>query len=449
MSDRLDEAIRTMVAELVGASPPPAPAASIADRLARRRTAPGWSLPVRPALVAALALVVGAAGVLLGRYVFPDAPVSDGADRQVVAGTPAPKPRFSTADLGTEIPLLPVSPAIRPDVGPDAVGDVIAVGRIGAEDIEVFTWGIASDGITGACTHVVGGGSRGTACSSDMRAPSGHTPYAFPYRGSDGPTSTVVTWRVPEQTSVVGLEVGDLRLWQRPVGGVAAFLVDGDAAAVAHARAWSVDGALVAQIGFSVGDPSAPTGDLGFVEGALPDGRAYLVSGLAPSGETVTGVFAGVMIDLETGETLVVGIANFFGGRSDEPEPWWDDGATLVIPTGEGSIRIAVYPVVLDRLGPDGRDILAQAVRGSVVSDLPVLALEAPLRFADDDEIPLQMEVQYETFAVRRGCDPQRGVVCSRDGLVQAIPLSLLVAPAPRDPPPTIWIESTGWPSDD
>jgi hypothetical protein len=242
MSDRLDEAIRTMVVELVEAAPAPPPAASVLERTRLGRTA---RRRLHPVIVALLVLMVGTGGVLLGRYVFPSAS-PDGVGR-IVAGEPAPEPEFSTADLGTEVPLLPSSGAVEPEVGPDAVGDVVAVGRVAGSDLEVFAWRIEAGGIEGGCTQVVGAGTRETTCSAGRSEPTLQVPYAFPYRA----VSTVVTWRVPEGTSVAALEVEGLSLWQRPVGGVAAFVVDRAAFDVAFLGAWGAHGEDLGRIAFS------------------------------------------------------------------------------------------------------------------------------------------------------------------------------------------------------
>ena len=286
---------------------------------------------------------------------------------------------------------------------------------------------------------------RGTECRAGRAEPGVSIPYTFPHRPTeDAATGTVVVWRVPQGTSAASLDVGGLQLrglllWQRPVGGVAAFVVDRPSFDLAFLNAWAVDGASIGRIGFNSG---ATVIDFpGTVEGVLPDGRAYRVSGLQQGGERVTGIAAGVVIDFETGESPAIGIVNYFGGPSSSAEPFWS-GDTLVVPAGDRSIRIAVYDDMLERLGPEGRDLLAGSVRGYSVGELPVLELSPPLRFAADHELPLAMEVEYQTFVIRRGCEPRLGAVCSEDGLVQAIPLRSLVSGVPRLPPNTIQIES-------
>lgn len=175
------------------------------------------------------------------------------------------------------------------------------------------------------------------------------------------------------------------------------------------------------------------------VEGALPDGRAYVVSGLDRE-EQVEGIFVAIYIHIAP-EQPVLGMTTFRPGPAESSEPTWV-GDMLVIPTGDWTVSIAVYQEVLDRLGQGGRELIASAIRGYSVSKMPVLDLSYPLRFAADHEVPLQMEVVYESFTVRRRCDPRPGVVCSSDEAVQAIPRHL-VDGYPPPPQETFALEST------
>ncbi len=55
-------------------------------------------------------------------------------------------------------------------------------------------------------------------------------------------------------------------------------------------------------------------------------------------------------------------------------------------------MRIAIYPEVVEALGDS---FLSDAITPGDRSKLPTLELAPPLRWATDEEVPLQMEVQY------------------------------------------------------
>lgn len=103
-----------------------------------------------------------------------------------------------------------------------------------------------------------------------------------------------------------------------------------------------------------------------------------------------------------------------------------------------------MYDEVLRALGPEAKAVLQALISAGTQAGLPVLSLVPPLRFADDLEVPSFLEVTYESFTVRRGCDIGRGVVCSADESVQAIALSTQISPAPDPMPPGLSIETDG-----
>jgi len=178
------------------------------------------------------------------------------------------------------------------------------------------------------------------------------------------------------------------------------------------------------------------------VAGVLLDGTAYELSG-AGDDRTVTGVWGVVAVDVASGKSLPLGVHRYGPGTGSSGEGSWD-GGVLTVPAGEGMVAIDVSDRVLDVLGPGARDLLATRIAGRSENGLPVLELSPPLRFAGDDEAPSALEVQYGTFAVRRGCGGSPGSVCSPDGAVQAVPLESLVAPGPGPPPPGLAITSRG-----
>lgn len=175
------------------------------------------------------------------------------------------------------------------------------------------------------------------------------------------------------------------------------------------------------------------------VTGVLPDGRAYVVTGLDEA-EVVQGVQVAIQIFVGP-EQPVLGITTAGRSRLDSEIPVWE-GDTLRVPAGEWTFSIAVYDHVLERVGTEGRDTIAGAIHGYSVNGMPALALEFPLSFPADEEIPFQMEVQYETFTVRRRCDAELARSCSSNGMIQVLALSDTVAPAPPEPPDTIGVEA-------
>lgn len=175
------------------------------------------------------------------------------------------------------------------------------------------------------------------------------------------------------------------------------------------------------------------------VTGVLPDGRAYVVTGLDEV-EVVQGIQVAIQIFIGP-ELPVLGITSTGRSRLDSDVPIWQ-GDTLRVPAGEWTVSIAVYDHVLERVGAEGRETIAGAIHGYSVNGMPALALDFPLSFPADEEIPFQMEVQYETFAVRRRCDPILARSCSSNGMIQVLALSDTVAPAPPEPPDSIGVEA-------
>jgi len=177
------------------------------------------------------------------------------------------------------------------------------------------------------------------------------------------------------------------------------------------------------------------------IEGRLPDGRGYRVS-FSPRfvGEEPEGVFAGIVINLDEVEpsldgekcaspcTPVLGITTFH--RRTGQGPTYVNGA-YGASSGDWTMTIAVYQHIIEAWGDDiGELLLGSIAPIEVDGGLPAFELSGPLRWATDDEIPLQMEVSYPSFVVRRGCEPSN-VGCSPSASVQVIPTDVVYAPAP------------------
>ncbi len=174
----------------------------------------------------------------------------------------------------------------------------------------------------------------------------------------------------------------------------------------------------------------------GSIRGALPDGTVFDVYLEPARTESVTGISAGIIVELDDGTGPVAGILDFFGGPVDAPA--WDDN-TFVIPAGDGSVRLDLYPEVIDLLGPEYQLVVESSIAGTRVADFPVLTLSPPFRWALDEEIPLSMEVSYESFVVHRGCE-RRAFECSSTHVVQVITTGDPAWPDDQ----MVWIEAPG-----
>ena len=171
---------------------------------------------------------------------------------------------------------------------------------------------------------------------------------------------------------------------------------------------------------------------------ALPDGTTFVVIVDPARSEDVTDISAGIMMELEEGPVPAGTVVFHLLTPADEYAYQYGHYG---IPAAGILVTINFNPEVLEALGPDAEAIIRDSVRGSVAAGYPTLLLEPPFRWATDTELPLQMEVTFETFAVRRGCD-DLAVACSAFGGVQVIPVDRLWSGAPPWDGAQVWIES-------
>lgn len=233
MSDRLDREIRSMVVELVESSPAPHPAQAALQSVSRVPGPVTWrSGLVRASAVAVAVLLVGLAGAWIGRNVFPSQPA---ADVPIVEGTPSPVPSFDPSAYGEEVRLLPPTGDVRPDVLPGTLdGEAVAAGIIEGTDLELFSW-YTTDPPNGACLQVVGFRARHSTCSGtvggDARVAG---PLVFPRldEATGDVIDVVAAWQVPDGTAIVVADTSDTTIWQRPRGGVVAFVFDSETESV-------------------------------------------------------------------------------------------------------------------------------------------------------------------------------------------------------------------------
>ena len=167
----------------------------------------------------------------------------------------------------------------------------------------------------------------------------------------------------------------------------------------------------------------------GVIEGALPDGTAYRVTGAEP--ERVTGVHAVITMDLSGGGSQIVGVTRFEQGGRSVPNEWFGD--RLRINIDGWIIEIDAYDEFL--AVPGARELLRTGITARTRYRMPVLQLSSPLRFATSDEVPSYMEVEYETFSVLRGCDESLApLACTSRPGAQVVSADVLYAPAPAPP---------------
>jgi hypothetical protein len=156
--------------------------------------------------------------------------------------------------------------------------------------------------------------------------------------------------------------------------------------------------------------PTAPPIPLSIEEttaiGALPDGTPFEFFIGADLSAVVVGISAGIVIDV-AGEPEAVGSVKF--GSPPRDEHFFHHGVDL--PPG-GGIYIDFYDHILEGLGSDHEEIIAGSIRGTINHGFPGLALDPPFRWATDEEAPLQMEVEFRDFVIRRGCG-DLAVACS------------------------------------
>lgn len=153
------------------------------------------------------------------------------------------------------------------------------------------------------------------------------------------------------------------------------------------------------------------------VLGILPDGTRYSVRIDPGVRDRVTGVTLGVMFDID-GRALPAGEGEVRFSPSSEPGYRY---GLYRITAEDVTVTIRFREDILERLGPDAERIITSSIRLSTTRGLPVLELDAPFRWPAGPEFPVPLEVHYEDFVIRAGCE-SLAVACSRTGAVQLIP---------------------------
>ncbi len=176
------------------------------------------------------------------------------------------------------------------------------------------------------------------------------------------------------------------------------------------------------------------------VNGRLPTGLEYTIDFDPSFGPvSIEGVSAAIILDLDAAGLEpsdvgcdsacepVIGITRF--RRTAGTGSSYENG-TLNASSGDWTMSIAIYEHITSGwTGVDvGGTLLGHIRPIEVTGGLPAFEITGPLRWATDEEIPLQMEIDYGRFVVRRGCG-NLAVACSTSESVQLIPADRVFSP--------------------
>lgn len=182
------------------------------------------------------------------------------------------------------------------------------------------------------------------------------------------------------------------------------------------------DGSLI-----ELNTETAATGETE-ISGVLPNGDRYVVRAQPALNGTVEGISAAIIIDIDDGEDPiegpVAGITAFLPDDGTRLRLFNDQDSSVVVVSGSYYMYFNAYDHIVAELGESTKSILLDSIISHDLpheSGLPAFELQAPLRWADNNEIPSQMMVVYSNFVVRRGCS-NLAVACSPDESVEVVP---------------------------
>ena len=182
----------------------------------------------------------------------------------------------------------------------------------------------------------------------------------------------------------------------------------------------------------------------GQFSGFLPDGTGYRVISEPGMPSDVQGISAAVVLDDPSVEGQpVLGFTDF--QRTGAETGVSVSSGTVLASSGGWTMRIALYEEVktaFASLTEDPERFISERIQPLPGGSLPRFKLTEPFRWANDAEIPLQMQVMHGAVTVQRGCT-ELSVACSYRHGVQAIPTERLISPAAVwDDNWRVWIES-------
>lgn len=163
--------------------------------------------------------------------------------------------------------------------------------------------------------------------------------------------------------------------------------------------------------------PRVEVPDVSRVLGILPDGTRYSIRIDPGIRDKVSDVTLGIVIDMNGGARPVGEVDVRF---SPSVAPGFRYGLHRMS-AGDIAVTIRFGEDVLEHLGQRADQVITSSIRLDTTRGLPVLELDPPFRWPVGSEPSAPMEVRYESFVVRAGCE-ELAVACSQTGAVQVIP---------------------------
>jgi hypothetical protein len=221
--------------------------------------------------------------------------------------------------------------------------------------------------------------------------------------GPRTPDGGVLVTGVPDAAAVVTYEVGDVRHWQRPVHGVAAFPYTDEVAGDAHVAALDADGSVL-EAATTANDLLTPAEVAAAPHASVPTGeRLPALYGVDERDERG---HAGNVVRREGVDGLLgfggpLGLQVLSGGRSDLP---WGDPSGLVGIVSTTPAHVAEVTARLDPLDgavvgqldqPDGTVVLVWAGSGVASSRVD----DVVARIAAEPDVPALVPLEPGAFA--------------------------------------------------
>lgn len=169
--------------------------------------------------------------------------------------------------------------------------------------------------------------------------------------------------------------------------------------------------------------------------GNLPDDTQFLGAFDAPEPATVRAISAAIVVDRSDGSTAPFAAITF---TANDDQAVLSSKLTYQRQYGEWTLRIEPYADAAIATTGDLETWIDAHIVSLPGRIMPAFTLVSPLRWADDSDGILPMEVAYDTFSVRRGCSTD-ATSCSETHAVQLIPESRglsgdgsVISPDPR-----------------
>lgn len=135
------------------------------------------------------------------------------------------------------------------------------------------------------------------------------------------------------------------------------------------------------------------------ISGLLPNGDRYLVRARPALNDYVESISAAIVIDLDDGELPiegpVVGITSFYSTARENLGAFRVRDDYVAVDSGNWLLLLNIYDHVMAVLGESAKSLLLDSIAAHDPPDdsgLPAFELQEPLRWAEEYEVPLQME---------------------------------------------------------